>query len=172
MPHNTDPHRPASITPSKLPLAGGIPSRFPLARPDAPDKVVVGGTAEHDTFLKNAASLLETAEAALAAGEPISDMGVLIGWDGGIRMVADCDWPLPALEAHHGVRMAFRVSQRDRKVTVEGKAGVRTCLFGAAKPDGAAPLRLAIPPLYTVVGAPISAPHRASIAPLLPAASD
>jgi len=131
----------------------------------------VRGAVEHDTFLTNAASLLETAEAALAAGEAISDMNVVIGWDGGIRMVADCDWPLPALEAQHGARMAFRVSQRDRKVTVEGKAGARTCLFGAAKPERAASLRLAIPPVYPICGA-MPIPSRGGTALLPPAVSD
>jgi len=57
-------------------------------------------------------------------------------------MVADSDWPLDSLQAHHGARMAYRVSQRASIVRVEGRAGSRTCLFETAKPERAARLLL------------------------------
>lgn len=53
-------------------------------------------------------------------------------------MLADNDWPLDSLQAERGAGMAFRVSRKDGAATVQGRAGGRTCLFGAGKPNGAA----------------------------------
>ena len=46
--------------------------------------------------------------------------------------------PIDVLQAHHGARMAYRVTQQETKVRLEGRAGGRTCLFEAEKPDVAA----------------------------------
>ena len=86
--------------------------------------------------------LLEAAESAVQAGHTPSDLTVLITEEGSIRMVADSDWPLDALQLHHGARMAYRVSQDAAHVRVEGRAGCRTCLFETAKPERAARLLL------------------------------
>jgi hypothetical protein len=77
------------------------------------------------------------------SGGQVSELTILIGQDGGIRMVADSDWPLDSLRAHYGVAMAYRVRQQDHCVRLEGRAGSRTCLFETEKPDGAARLLLA-----------------------------
>jgi hypothetical protein len=69
-------------------------------------------------------------------------MTILITAEGGIRMVADSDWPLDSLQAHHGAKMAYRVSQSATVVRVEGRADSRTCLFETAKPERAARLLL------------------------------
>ena len=79
--------------------------------------------------------LLEAAENAVQSGHTPSDLTVLITSEGGIHMVADCDWSLDALQLHHGARMAYRVSQTAAHVRVEGRAGSRTCLFETAKPE-------------------------------------
>ena len=86
---------------------------------------------------------MEAAEAGAAAGANAEDWDILIGHDGGIRMMATSDWPLESLKAHYGARMAYRVRRQDRKVRLEGRAGARTCLFESATPDGAARLLLA-----------------------------
>ena len=95
--------------------------------------------------------LLEAAESAVQSGHAPTDMTILITPEGGIRMVADSDWPLESLEAHHGARMAYRVSQSAAHVRVEGRAGSRTCLFETAKPERAARLLLqSVPANYQI----------------------
>jgi len=99
-------------------------------------------------FVDNAVQILDAAEAAVRNGHEPSDMTILIGPEGGIRMVADSDWPLDTLQAFHGAGMAYRVSQRASMVRVEGRAGSRTCLFETAKPEQAARLLLNRAPNY------------------------
>lgn len=94
------------------------------------------------TFVANAEEIFDAAQANLASGGSVSDLSILIGYDGAIRMVAGSDWPLDSLSREHGARMAYRVSQESNRLRVEGWAGSRTCLFEAAKPDGAARLLL------------------------------
>jgi hypothetical protein len=69
-------------------------------------------------------------------------MTILITQEGGIRMVADSDWPLDSLQAEYGAKMAYRVSENAAVVRVEGRAGSRTCLFETRKPERAARLLL------------------------------
>jgi hypothetical protein len=76
----------------------------------------------------------------LAAAESAgscSNITILIGCDGQdehIRMFADSDWPLDSLTWHHGARTAYRVSEQNGSVKVEGREGQRTCLLESAKP--------------------------------------
>jgi hypothetical protein len=100
-------------------------------------------------FLDNAAQILEAAESAAQSGHTPTDMTILITAEGGIRMVADSDWPLDSLQAHHGAKMAYRVSQSASVVRVEGRADSRTCLFETAKPERAARLLLNHVPSWT-----------------------
>lgn len=93
-------------------------------------------------FVDNAVEILSAAESAVESGHTPSDMTILITPEGGIRMIADSDWPLDSLELHHGARMAYRVSQSAKYVRVEGRAGSRTCLFETVKPEQAARLLL------------------------------
>jgi hypothetical protein len=92
--------------------------------------------------MDNAVRIFDAAENALEAGHTPSEMTILISAEGAIRMVADSDWPLDSLQALHGSRMAYRVSEKDAKVRVEGRAGSRTCLFETEKPERAARLLL------------------------------
>jgi hypothetical protein len=100
-------------------------------------------------FVDNAVSILDAAESNLRAGHTPSEMTILITPEGGIRLVADCDWPLESLKSHHGAKMAYRVSHNDAVVRVEGRAGSRTCLFETAKPERAARLLLNRSPNYS-----------------------
>lgn len=95
------------------------------------------------TFSDNAASIFEAAESLLKAGQDPTDMTIVIGQEGGIQLIAESDWPLDSLLAHHGAQMAYRVSQQDKSLRLEGRAGTRTCLFETAKLDGAARTLLA-----------------------------
>lgn len=72
-------------------------------------------------FTENAANIFEAAQSAARSGHALSQMTVLIGAQGGIRMIADSDWPLDSLCMHHGAEMAFRVSENGARVSVEGR---------------------------------------------------
>ena len=93
-------------------------------------------------FVDNAMQILDAAESAVQSGQTPTDMTILITAEGGIRMVADSDWPLDSLQLHHGAKMAYRVSQDASFVRVEGRADSRTCRFETAKPERAARLLL------------------------------
>ena len=105
-------------------------------------------------FIENAVAILDAAENSANSGYPPSEMSVLITAEGGIRLIVDSDWPLDSLAAHHGARMAYRVSQQHEAVRVEGRAGSRTCLFETEKPVQAARRLLANCPFYEVSPAP------------------
>lgn len=106
------------------------------------------GNVRREAFVSNAEEIFGVAQAAYATGEPVGNVSILIGYDGAIRMLADSDWPLETLFREHGAQMAYRVSQETDRLRVEGRAGRRTCLFEAAKPDGAARLLLNNRPHY------------------------
>lgn len=93
-------------------------------------------------FLENAAKLLDAAECAVQGGSAPSHLTILLGCEGGIRMIADSDWPLDSLQAHHGASMAFRVTQQNRNIRLEGCEGLRTCVFESPRPADAARLIL------------------------------
>lgn len=81
-------------------------------------------------FLDNAASIFEAAESSVENGLTPSDMTILIGVEGGIRLVAgSSDWSLDAIQADRGAEMVYRVSQMGEKVRVEGRAGSQTCVL-------------------------------------------
>jgi hypothetical protein len=83
-------------------------------------------------FAEHALQILEAAETAAIAESATSEMSILITQDGGIRMLADSDWPLDSLYLHHGARTAYRVTSRQGAVRVVGREGSRTCLFESA----------------------------------------
>jgi hypothetical protein len=102
-------------------------------------------------FEENAAKIFDAAQDASCAGFTPSEMSILIRRDGGIHMVAGTDWPLESLQAHHGAQMAYRVSRQGGTVRVTGRAGSRTCLFEAEKPNWVARQLLGAPIAYTLV---------------------
>ena len=58
--------------------------------------------------------------------------------------------PLDVLQQEHGAQMIYRVTQQESRVRLEGRAGSRTCLFEAEKPDGAARILLGDGPRYAM----------------------
>jgi hypothetical protein len=79
-------------------------------------------------FLENAKEIFEAAENSAAAGHASSDYTILLGSaQGGIHMIANSDWSLGALQQAHGAQLAYRVSQVEGKVVVDGRDGQRTC---------------------------------------------
>jgi hypothetical protein len=91
---------------------------------------------------EQAQDLLDAATAAAARGECCTDMAILIGNDGSIRMCAESDWPLDSLAREHGARAAYRVTGRDGAVRVEGREGMRRCLLESRSPNAIARLLL------------------------------
>jgi hypothetical protein len=85
-------------------------------------------------FVEHAQQIMDAAESASLRGETCSEMTILIAPDGGIRLVADSDWPLDSLACHHGSQAAYRVSERRGSVRVEGREGSKTCVLESAKP--------------------------------------
>ncbi len=102
-------------------------------------------------FTDNAASIFEAAESAMRTGHELSNMTIVIEQEGGIRLIAESDWPLDTLQAHHGAQMVYRVCRQDHSLRLEGRAGTRTCLFESAKLNGAARTLLASPSNYQVI---------------------
>lgn len=86
---------------------------------------------------------MDAAESASSRGESCSEMTILIAPDGGLRLVADSDWPLDSLAWHHGAQTAYRVSEHRGSVRVEGREGSKTCVLESAKPAQIARLLLA-----------------------------
>jgi hypothetical protein len=72
---------------------------------------------------------MDAAECVVHTGHSPSHMTILLGCEGGLRMIADSDWSLDSLQAHHGASTVYRVSEQHAKVRVEGREGRRTCLF-------------------------------------------
>ena len=85
-------------------------------------------------FVDTAVEILEAAENVARTGEAPSPLTFLIGVEGGIRIVADSDWPLDSLQREHGARMAYRLSPADGRITVDGREGARTCHLEADQP--------------------------------------
>jgi hypothetical protein len=79
-------------------------------------------------FLENAREIFEAAENSAASGCTPSDYTILLGSpQGGIRMIANSDWSLGALQREHGADSAYRISHLDGRIIVDGSNGPRTC---------------------------------------------
>jgi hypothetical protein len=91
---------------------------------------------------EQARNILDAAESASMHGQICSDMTILIGPEGSIRMVADSDWPLDSLARLHGAESAYRVSERTGSIRVEGHDGTGRCLLESVTPSRTARLLL------------------------------
>ena len=91
---------------------------------------------------EQARNILDAAESASRSGQVCTDMTILIGPEGHIRMVADSDWPLESLARHHGAQSAYRVSEETGRIRVEGRDGMRRCLLESSSPARVARLLL------------------------------
>jgi hypothetical protein len=96
-------------------------------------------------FLEDANAILEAADDATGATPSPANLTILIGPEGGIHMLAESDWPLASLEAHHGARALYRVSQERGQVTVEGRSGNQRCRLEMEHPQAVARRLLAGP---------------------------
>lgn len=104
-------------------------------------------------FVENAVKLMKAAESAVEAGNSPTDMAILISSQGGIRMVANSTWPLESLQAYHGSQTAYRVSQQNQKVRVDGREAGHTVTFESEDPKTAARLILGGYPTYSFLPA-------------------
>ena len=93
-------------------------------------------------FAEQAQRILDAATAAASHGDLRSEMTILIGAGGGIRLCADSDWPLESLAREHGAAAAYRVRGGNGAVRVEGRQGGATCVLESATPARAARLLL------------------------------
>ncbi len=79
-------------------------------------------------FLENAREIFEAAENSAASGYMPCDYTILVGSpQGGIRMIANSDWSLGALQREHGAESAYRISHLGGRIMVDGSNGPRTC---------------------------------------------
>ena len=78
---------------------------------------------------------MDAAENASRQGQAGSEMTILIGPQGNIRIVTDSDWPLDSLVWHHGAQSAYRVSERTGSIRVEGRDGTHRCLLESSSPS-------------------------------------
>lgn len=90
----------------------------------------------------HASELMSAAESALRAGNTVSDMTIVIGRAGGLRMIAGADWPLDSLTAHYGAREVYQITERRSKVRVEGRGESGSCVLESVTPAHAARLLL------------------------------
>jgi hypothetical protein len=84
-------------------------------------------------FLDDAAGIFEVAQSAADSGAG-SGLTILVGVEGGIRMLADSDWPLASLAAHHGASAVYRVHNTQGMATVDGRSGGHTCRLAGELP--------------------------------------
>ena len=96
-------------------------------------------------FLEDAEAILNAAETATEATANPTNFTILISPEGGIHMLADSDSPLASLEAHHGARTLYRVSQASGRIAVEGRCGSHRCRVEAEHPQEVARRLLAGP---------------------------
>lgn len=124
-------------------------------------------------FAINAANILAAAEAIRDNGEGCTDFTIMVGSGGDIHLIADSDWSLDALQAHHGARMVYRVSHPQASLRVEGRSGTSTLRFDTEPLKQTARRLLPDSRQYRLAESPITPvllPVR--IWPIPPAASD
>jgi hypothetical protein len=98
---------------------------------------------------ERAREILDAAENASRQGQVCSEMTILIGPEGHIRMVTDSDWPLESLARHHGAQSAYRVNERTGSIRVEGREGTRRCVIESVAHSHTARLLLGRNPFLT-----------------------
>ncbi len=98
-------------------------------------------------FLENAQRIFETAGAVHENGGG-TDYAILIDSSGAVQMIANCDWALDSLRAERGARAAYKISDANGQVRVEGWSGHQRCLFESERPASVARRLLADRPRY------------------------
>ncbi len=82
------------------------------------------------SFLTNAESILATAE----NNPDGTNWTILTGAPGGIRMIANSDWPLDSLQADSGADAVYRIHRHAGHVTVEGRSARQSCALRSDPP--------------------------------------
>jgi len=95
-------------------------------------------------FLRQAEDVLDTA----IDGGGDQDVVIVIGRQGGIRMMDPAGWTLSALSAEYGARAVYRVERRGDATRVEGLCGSEPGM-----PDCPAPAANAMIPRTSVFAA-------------------
>jgi hypothetical protein len=85
-------------------------------------------------FAEHVQQLLDAAQSASSRGETCTEMTILIGQDNGISMIAASDSPLESLALDRGARAAYRISDLNGSIRVEGREGSRHCVMEAMSP--------------------------------------
>jgi hypothetical protein len=118
-------------------------------------------------FWADAENLFETARQASQSGSPDCDWAILIGPQGGIRMLDAVGWALPSLLVQHGAETAYRVTRESGRVRLEGRRGSETCVLRSESPAATARYLLGcrLPP----AGAVWNPPSPALLAEAVPA---
>jgi hypothetical protein len=103
--------------------------------------------ASQDSFLANAAKILDTA---VQTGSPGEDWTFLFTQEGQLQMIAGSDWPLESLAATRGAATGYRLhsARADQPARVEGLQGGRRCRLEADDRSREILRALAAPPLY------------------------
>jgi len=107
-----------------------------------------------DRFLADAHEIFDVARTAgLSAngGEAYADFTLLIGADGGIRMIAETAIALETLTSWHGSSVAYRVTRGTQGVRLEGRTRTRKCMFEESPPESRRFSRLPDEALYSVI---------------------
>lgn len=107
-----------------------------------------------DRFAEDAASIFKTAQTAVDSGLPTSEVTIVVGREGRIRMISETDWPLDSLLTEHDGASIYRVRQQKGQVRLEGRSGSRSCVFEAQSSAAAIRPLLAEGPQYAVEAAP------------------
>jgi hypothetical protein len=58
-----------------------------------------------------------------------SDLAVLIGYDGGMRMLDGSGWAPSGLLAEYGARQVYKVERRGTMIRVAGQSASQSCLL-------------------------------------------
>ena len=80
-------------------------------------------------FLRNAERILDAAGNMDRTGSSRHSVTILIDWSGAIRVVTDSDWTLQSLQIERGARLAYRVTENQGRVRVEGRSGSESCVL-------------------------------------------
>jgi hypothetical protein len=99
-------------------------------------------------FLRHAEEIFAVAH---TAGTEDCNLSILVNREGGIHMIADADWQLESLRAHHGASAAYRVHRAGGTVRLEARSANQSCVLAADRPERA--LLPAIPdfPRYLIL---------------------
>ena len=93
-------------------------------------------------FAEHVQQLLDAAQSAASRGEACSEMTILMGQDNGIHMITGSDWPLDSLALDRGARAAYRITDLNGRIRVEGRQGPRHCVMETTNPARTARLLL------------------------------